>query len=259
MVGEVVVARPGPGIWWVTFNRPEARNAMTWAMYDQLEAIAGEAAADPSLRAIVFAGAGNAFVSGTDISQFREFASVDDAFAYGERIERVVGKLERIPVPTIAAVAGACTGGGAALASVCDLRLATADSRYGFPIARTVGNCLALGNVRRAVALLGVARFKDLLMTARLLDAAEAHAIGLYRELCVDVAALHERALALATQIASYAPLTLRATKEQLRRLAAATPLPDDRDLTALCYGSRDFREGIEAFFAKRPANWQGA
>ena len=257
-VAGLLVERPRPGVVWATFNRPQARNAMTWDMYERLERLCDELATEAGLRAVVFTGAGNAFVAGTDIAQFREFATVDDAYAYEARIERIVGKLERIAVPTIAAIAGACTGGGAALAAVCDLRIASADARYGFPIARTLGNCLAIGNIRRLEALLGVARLKDLLLTARLMDAHEAHAIGLFRDVVPDVAALHASALALAERIATFAPLTLRAGKEQVRRLAAATALDDDRDLIAACYGSRDFREGIEAFFAKRPADWRG-
>ncbi len=115
------------GIGHVTFNRPQARNAMTFAMYDRLAAICAEAGQDPAMRALVLTGAGDkAFASGTDISQFREFNTPEDALGYEERIDRVLTALERCPVPTIAAVVGACTGGGAGMAAACDLRIATA-------------------------------------------------------------------------------------------------------------------------------------
>jgi enoyl-CoA hydratase len=146
------------GIGHVTFNRPQARNAMTFAMYDRLATICTEAGQDPSMRALVLTGAGEkAFASGTDISQFREFKTPEDALAYEERIDRVLTALETCPIPTIAAVAGACTGGGAGMAASCDLRIATKDARFGFPVARTLGNCLSISNYTRLAALVGPA------------------------------------------------------------------------------------------------------
>ena len=242
------------GIGFITLNRPAARNALTFAMYEALAVLA----ADPGeARALVITGMGDkAFAAGTDIGQFRAFASADDAIAYEAKLDRVLSALERCPVPTIAAIAGACTGGGAGIAAACDLRLAAANARFGFPIARTLGNCLSMANVARLSALIGPARVTEMIFTARLLPAQEALGAGFVSEVVEDHAALMTRAEALARQVAANAPLTLRATKEALRRLR--DNLPPDEDLIRLCYTSEDFREGMEAFLGKRAPVWRG-
>ena len=139
------------GIARLTFNRPQARNALTFAMYEQMAAICEAVNKDRSIKAMILTGAGDkAFASGTDISQFRAFKTAEDALEYEERIDRVLGTLEKVRVPTIAAIAGACTGGGAGIAACCDIRIGTAATRMGFPIARTLGNCLSMSNISRA-------------------------------------------------------------------------------------------------------------
>jgi enoyl-CoA hydratase len=241
-------------IGWLTFNRPQARNALTFSMYEGLARIA----ADPAgIKALVITGAGEkAFAAGTDIGQFRAFAGAQDAIAYEAKLDRVLGALERCAVPTIAAIAGACTGGGAGIAAACDLRIAAANARFGFPIARTLGNCLSMSNLARLSALIGPARVIEMIFTARLLNAGEAQAVGLVGEVLPDQAALQQRAAELAQLVAGHAPLTLRATKEALRRMRES--LPPDEDLIRLCYTSADFREGMEAFLNKRAPVWQG-
>jgi enoyl-CoA hydratase/carnithine racemase len=247
------------GIGWITFNRPAARNAMTFAMYDRLIEICEQAGTDRGIRALVLSGAGEkAFASGTDISQFRAFETEADALAYEARIDRVLEALERCPRPTIAAISGACTGGGAGIASACDLRIAARGARFGFPVGRTLGNCLSMANYSRLAALLGPALVTEIVFTARLVEADEAKAIGLVSELLDDKPALLARAEALAKLVAGHAPLTLAATKEALRRLRPRVPAGQDKDLILMCYMSRDFREGMEAFLAKRPPVWQG-
>jgi enoyl-CoA hydratase len=243
------------GIGHITFNRPKARNALTFPMYERL----AEIAADPgSVRALVLTGMGDkAFAAGTDINQFRAFTGAEDAMAYEARIDRILGALERSPVPTIAAIAGACTGGGAAIAASCDLRIAAANARFGFPIARTLGNCLSISNIARLSALVGPARVTEMIFTARLYSAPEALTAGLVTEVLPDHPALQTRANELATLLAGHAPLTLRATREALRRLR--DNLPPDEDLIRLCYTSQDFREGMDAFLTKRPPVWRGA
>lgn len=247
------------GIVYLTFNRPQARNAFTFAMYERLAEICATAENDSSVKAMVLTGAGEkAFAAGTDISQFKSFKTAEDAIAYEGRIDRVVGTLERCRVPTIAAISGACTGGGGAIAAACDLRIAAANARFGFPVARTLGNCLSMGNYARLAALIGPARTKEIIFTARLVEAEEARAIGLVSEVLPDHVALMARAEELAKGIASRAPLTLRATKEALYRLMARI-LPDDgKDLILMCYMSQDFREGMDAFLNKRPPKWKG-
>jgi enoyl-CoA hydratase len=242
------------GVGVITLNRPAARNALTFAMYERLAAIA----ADPGgARALIITGAGEkAFAAGTDINQFRAFAGADDAIAYEAKLDRILGVLERCPLPVIAAVSGACTGGGAGIAAACDIRIAATGARFGFPIARTLGNCLSMSNIARLSALIGPARVTEMIFTARLLSAEEALATGLVTEVSPDHASLMARAHELARIIAGNAPLTLRATKEALRRLRDS--LPPDEDLIRLCYTSDDFREGMEAFLGKRPPAWSG-
>ena len=244
------------GIARVTFNRPEQRNALTWAMYDGLVSAVATVDASPEVRALVLTGAGGrAFAAGTDIGQFRSFSRPEDALDYERRIDAVLSKLEACRVPTIAAISGACIGGGAAIAACCDLRIADAGLRFGFPIARTLGNCLSMVNLARLCALIGAARVKDLIFTARLVEAEEARAIGLVGEIVPgDVPA---RADALARQIAGHAPLTLRATKLALRKLRGE--VVEDEALILMAYQSADFREGMEAFLAKRTPQWRGA
>ena len=247
------------GIARVTFNRPQARNAMLFSMYERLAAICAEIDADRSIRALVLTGAGEkAFAAGTDISQFRAFRTPEDALDYEARVDRVLGALERVRVPTIAAIAGACTGGGAGMAACCDLRIAASNVRFGFPIARTLGNCLSVNNYARLVSLIGAARVKDMIFTARLVEAEEAKAIGLVNEVLPDPAALAVRADELARLVAANAPLTLRATKESLRRIKEQSVDGQDKDLILMCYMSADFREGMDAFLNKRPPVWKG-
>jgi enoyl-CoA hydratase len=247
------------GIGRVTFNRPQARNAFTFQMYEQLGEVCQQAENDSSVKVLLLTGAGEkAFAAGTDISEFKAFSTAEDALNYESRIERVVSALESSRVPTIAAIAGVCTGGGFTIAGCCDLRIGAANARFGVPIGRTLGNCLSMSNYARLVALLGPARVKDIIFTSRLIDAEEACKIGLVGEVLPDYDSLQSRANELAQTVASQAPLTLRATKEALRRIKEKMNPAEDRDLVLMCYMSRDFREGMDAFLNKRPPKWTG-
>jgi enoyl-CoA hydratase/carnithine racemase len=244
----------------LTFNRPEARNAMTWDMYQALVDACERVDGDAAVRVFILRGSGGrAFVAGTDISQFQSFRDREDGLRYEERLDHVLDRLERVTKPTIAQVQGVAVGGGCAIAIACDLRVATPDSTFGIPIARTLGNCLSGATYGRLVDVLGPARVKDLLFTGRLVRADEAHAMGLVNRV-VPEGELERAVRELAQEIASNAPLTLRATKEMIRRLLAHRRLRagDDRDLVELCYSSADFREGVTAFLAKRRPNWTG-
>ena len=245
------------GIGRVTFNRPQARNAFTFQMYERLAEICEEANGDPALKALILTGAGDkAFASGTDINQFRAFKTPQDAIDYEARNDRVLGVLEQCRVPTVAAITGACTGGGAGIAACCDLRIGTKSARFGFPIARTLGNCLSVGNVARLVAQFGPGRTKRMLMLAEMISAEEAAACGF-----VDVLAapgdIDTKLGDMCKKLLSHAPITMRNAKEAVRRIRVQN-LPDGADLIRAAYGSADFKEGIDAFLAKRPPNWQG-
>ncbi|MCH8883816.1 MAG: SurA N-terminal domain-containing protein [SAR324 cluster bacterium] len=195
-----------------------------------------------------------------DFNTYRTILSRNDFTpeSYEARMDSVLDRIERCPVPTIAAITGACTGGGAAIAACCDLRIADARLKFGFPIARTLGNCLSVASLARLSAILGQARVREIVFTARLIGADEAQAVGLVSEVLDDAAAVMARAGELAALLASHAPLTLRVTKEGLRRLRQDGPGANDRDLIETAYMSADFKEGMEAFLAKRPPRWKG-
>lgn len=258
---ELLTERRGP-VQWVIFNRPQARNAMTWYMYERLVEVCREVDEDRDVRALVLTGARSekpAFVAGTDISQFREFTTEQHALDYEERGNHVMRTLESVRVPTIAAIAGPCTGGGAGMAACCDIRIASPSARYGFPIARTLGNCLSMQNYTRLFTLLGPAKVKDIVFRARLMKAPEMAACGLVSEVVEDEDALWPRAQELGELFATHAPLTMWATKEAMRRIRdELVPSQADRDLILSCYMSADFREGMEAFLNKRKPQFRG-
>lgn len=258
MTSEITTLKKGTTLW-VTFNRPEARNALTFAMYEELARLCADMPTDGSIRAMVICGAGGkAFAAGTDMTQFRAFETAQDALDYEDEITRVLSAVDQCPVPTVAAVHGACTGGGASIAAACDIRITSAQLKFGFPIARTLGNCLNAGNLARLSELLGAGRVREMIFTARLMGAEEALASGLVSEVLPDEAALMARAEELAEHLAGMAPLTLRATKEAMRRNRAALAV-EDSDLITLCYMSNDFKHGLEAFLAKTKPEWSGS
>jgi enoyl-CoA hydratase/carnithine racemase len=241
----------------VLFNRPEARNAMTFAMYEGLVQACDRADEDDSVRVMVLRGAGGrAFVAGTDISQFQEFTSGEDGIAYEERITRVVNRLEDVGVPTIAAVEGACVGGGLAIAAACHLRIATASSRFGVPIARTLGNCLSMNSYSLLVHHLGPARTLDMLLRARLLSAEDAAGAGFVSQVVPD-GELQPALTALVEVLLSHAPLSMKAAGQAVARLRRAN-LPDGDDLVREVFGSADFRAGVAAFVAREQVSWTG-
>src|ERR1700681_3057151 len=198
------------GVASVVFDRPEARNAMTWAMYGELAAACESIAGDDEVRVAVFRGAGGAFVAGTDIQQFTAFAGGEDGIAYERRIDAAISQIENLPKPVIAVVEGACVGGGIMIAAACDFRIATAAARFGVPIARTLGNCLSVENMARLVAQFGVGRTKRMLMLAELISAEEAAACGF-----VDVLAapseIEGRPGEIWDRLLGHAPLTMYA------------------------------------------------
>ena len=246
----------------VTLNRPEARNALTFGMYQALFDLcrqAGTLKDDRAIKAIVICGAGEkAFAAGTDISQFTSFETLQDGHDYEAQIESVISSIETCRVPVIAALHGAVTGGGLVIAAAAHLRLASADVKIGMPIARTLGNCLAITNLRRLVALFGEARVAHMILTAELLSADQALASGFVHDVLEDFATMLARATTLAQRLTMMAPLTIQSSLDGLRRLRHAAACPDDSDLIAACYTSEDFAEGVAAFLEKRKPNWSG-
>ncbi|OLD42971.1 MAG: enoyl-CoA hydratase [Armatimonadetes bacterium 13_1_40CM_3_65_7] len=240
---DEILFRKNGALAFVTFNRPHARNALTWNMYDRLLDYCERIDGTDEIRA----------------SQFQTFRTPQDALAYEQRIERVVDRLERVRKPTIAMIRGYCVGGGLSVALACDFRYASPDLKMGVPIARTLGNCLSMSNYARIVDLVGPARTKELIMLARMLDAGEALRLGLVNEL-VPVRRLQGRVTKVAQTLTALAPLTLRATKEAVRRIQTRRRLDpgEGEDLIVSCYTSEDFRSAVAAFLEKRAPTWSG-
>jgi enoyl-CoA hydratase/carnithine racemase len=259
---EVLVSREGP-IVTLTFNRPEARNAMTWGMYQRLYEVCEEVDGDESIRVLVLKGAAGrdgvvkAFIAGTDISQFTQFQGPEDGIKYEKDGDRRSGRIARVTKPVIAQIQGYAVGGGFAIAAGADIRIATPDARFGVPTARTLGNTLSMKNYAMFADLIGASRVKELMFTARLMSAEEALTAGFVHQI-IDASEIEKHVRELAEKIASHAPLTLWSTKEALRRIQDARALPDGDDIVRRVYGSADFKEGVRAFVEKRPPRWTG-
>lgn len=233
----------GPAAW-LTFNRPEAHNAMTYAMYDALVEACERVDADDDVRVLVLRGAGGrAFVSGTDIRQFTAFETAEDGVEYERRIDAVLDRLEAVRKPTVALVDGFAMGSGFAIAACCDLRVITPSATFGMPIARTVGNCLSMANYARLASALGVPRLKDVIFRARPIEAEEALAIGFVSAVVEDDPERHVSDLC--ETLADHSPTTLWVTKEALRR---GRLVPEGDDLIREAYGSEGFRSNVQRF-----------
>lgn len=249
--------RAEDGIAHLTFDRPAARNAMTWRMYEELADGLARIEADPTIRVAVLRGAGGkAFVAGTAIEQFVGFTG-EDGVAYEARIDAYVAGLERVRVPTIAVIEGLAVGGGLAIANACDLRVATPGARFGVPIARTLGNCLSPANLRRLTATLGLSTVKRMLLLADMPTAESLEPLG-YLAAIERPETLDARVTQLCQRLLGHAPVTMRVTREMLTALAL-DPDADGHAGIRTCYGSQDFAEGVRAFLDKRPAVWSGA
>jgi enoyl-CoA hydratase len=236
----------------IVFDRSGMRNALTLAMYDELSSACGRIASTPGLRAAVFRGANGAFVAGTDIAEFRGFKTGEDGVRYEARLERGVAEVEALPVPTLAVIDGPATGGGLMIATACDLRVASTRARFGVPVARTLGNCLSRPNLVRLERAFGQGRTHRMLLLADLLDANEALAAGFLVGVA-EPGALETLVAEILGRLLANAPLTLAATRT-LMRLASE---PEEK-IIARVYDSRDFKEGVEAFLAKRAPVWVG-
>lgn len=256
---ELVYEREGR-VAWLLFNRPQVRNAMTWGMYDALERTCHELNEDPDIDVVVLRGVGGeAFVAGTDIKQFSAFSEAQDALDYERRIDRVMATLESLKKPTIALIEGFCIGGGAAIAMACDFRYCTPDLKFGVPIARTLGNCVSMSNISRLVDLVGPARAKEVLMLASIVKADEAKQAGLVTDV-IEHQDIEGEVRKVIGKLQSFAPLTIRASKEAIHRFQKYHVPADgqDEDLIALCYTSQDFHGAVDAFINKTPHTWRG-
>lgn len=257
-VSDEVALRIEGALAHLTISNVDARNALTWRMYDQLAAACDTVARNQGLRVLVVRGAGGAaFAAGTDIGQFADFNDGEDGVRYEHRVARVLDRLAGLSIAVVAVVEGPAVGAGLALVAICDLVIATPDAVFGAPVARTVGNCLPPVTVARLYAGLGRPTTLGMLLTARLVSAREAHRAGLVNEV-VDRTELDQRVSAIVADICRCAPLSIAAIKEADRRLTAPSGQVEFDDVFRRCYGSADFHEGVKAFLDKRPAVWQG-
>ncbi|MDG4667886.1 enoyl-CoA hydratase [Mycobacterium sp. 236(2023)] len=240
----------------VRFNRPEQRNAMTFSMYRQLEDACRRANADNNIRLVVLRGTGGrAFVAGTDIGQFENF-DAHRGVDYERRIDAAIRTLLAVDVPVVALIEGFCVGAGLLIALASDLRLATTDASFGFPIARTLGNTVSVQSLALTTRQLGHARTVDMLMTSRLLGAQELRAAGFLSSVADEIDDAAER---LVERLLANAPLTMWSVKETLRRITASVQGVDADDVIAKVYGSTDFAIGAAAFHGKATPRWTGA
>lgn len=254
---EVRLEREGP-LARIVLSHPARRNALTWAMYDQLAAACERLAADESVRVVVLRGdGGQAFAAGTDIRVFTDFTGPEDGVAYEHRIAAVHRTLLELPVPVIAVVEGPAVGGGLTLATLCDLVYCTPDAVFGAPIARTVGHCEAPDTMARMMAGFGRRLAMEMLLTGRLAGAEEAYRAGFVTEV-VPRERLDARVAEVVERVLGCAPLSLAAFKELARRIDRALGEVDADDVYRRVYASADFREGVAAFLAKRRPQWSG-
>jgi len=239
------------------FDQPTARNAMTQEMYEQLRTICLALNQHSQIRVVILRGiGGKSFVSGSDIAQFTAFNDGEDGVRYEKLIDHYLSPLQQLSMPTIAVIDGLAVGGGLAIASLCDFRIANPGAKFGVPIARTLGNTLSPSNIAWLVSHLGVAIVKRMLLLAELISATELHAQGFIYKMG-EQEQLEQMALDLAEQLSVLAPVTQKASKQMMARVIHHS-LPDCTDLIREVYGSSDFKEGVRSFLAGQPAQWRG-
>ncbi len=260
MTDKMLMRRDG-AIGHMIFNQPEKRNAVSLSMWERASEILDAFEADPDVRVVVLSGAGGkAFVSGADISEFEDKRGTAEAQQhYNAQTGKVYERIEAFPKPTVAMIDGFCIGGGLNLACVCDIRICSDKSQFGMPAAR-----LALGYpftaIKRLAAIVGIANARDLMFTARRIDAEHAARIGLVQQVVLE-SALEAVVSEYAGGIADNAPLTVATMKFISTQVLAD---PGERDLArcdemvARCFASEDFKEGRRAFMEKRKAEFQG-
>lgn len=245
----------------LTISQPSKLNAMTFEMWSSLADSVRKAEADPDIRVIVLRGDGTrAFCAGADISQFGAMRDSDDAVAsYEKAVSAGTAALANACKPTVAAISGICFGGGFGLSMCCDLRIAATDSRYRIPAAR-LGLGYAFSGVELIAKKIGISQTADLLMSARIIDAKEAGAIGILNAV-FDAATFAQESENYIRRIAANAPITLRAAKAALNEIVkpvAARDVSKVDALVAACFKSEDYREGRAAFAEKREPNFKG-
>ncbi len=258
MENELIIEQHGP-VARLTVNRPAVRNALSIGITRRIAQALHDLSRDRSVRVFVLTGAGDrVFVSGADVTEFREqLASPEAALNYDAAAEQLQSALREVPQPVIARIQGHAVGSGTIVAASCDFRIAVRTAKFGIPVAK-FGFLATVPDTLRLVQLVGTAKAKWLLMTGQLIEAPEAQAIGLIDQI-VDPQHLDATVDSLAATLAANAPLTIKATKQIIETFSAP-----DNDVAsgapwyAEIFRSADFREGLDAFFAKRKPEFTG-
>ena len=261
MTTEKLIARKDGAVGWVIFNNPQKRNAMSLEMYEATAAALEEYAKDPAIRVVILKGEGDkAFISGADISQFKDRRSNAEQVRAAEAIsERCNKAIRECPRPVIAMIRGYCMGGGLGIAVACDLRIASDDSRFGVPAAR-LGVGYRFGGIRRLSELVGPSFTAEIFYTGRQFNAQEALQMRLVNRV-LPAAELEKYVTDYAATLTGNAPLTVAAVKRSLIELRKD---PAERDLAACqkmvddCFASEDYKEGQAAFMEKRKPVFRG-
>lgn len=259
MSSETVLVQRDGSIATVVLNRPEKLNALTKTMWRRLGDVFLEFEADDTLRCIVLRGAGvKAFAPGNDIAEFaHERSNIEQAREYGQVMTRTIDAIGHCKHPVVAQIHGLCVGGGLEIAGLADLRICGESSRFGVPIKR-LGLVMAYSEIGALIRLVGEAVALEILLEGRVFDAQEALAKGLVTRVVADDQVAAE-AQATAQRIAEGAPLVARWHKRFARRFRDPTPLSAaDIEEGYACYGSEDFRIGVQAFLAKTTPEFKG-
>jgi enoyl-CoA hydratase/carnithine racemase len=255
---ELIIERHGP-VAWLIVNRPEVRNALSLQLTQRLAGSIRDLARDRTVRVLVLTGAGDrVFVSGADVREFREhLATPDTALSYDAVAEQLQSALREVPQPVIAMIQGHAVGSGTIVAASCDFRIAVHTAKFGIPVAK-FGFIAPVPDTLRLVQLLGPAKAKWLLMTGQLIEAPEAQAIGLVDQV-VEPENLKAAVDALAATLAANAPLTIKATKQMIETMTApSASVASGAPWYGEIFRSRDFQEGLDAFFSKRKPEFRG-
>jgi enoyl-CoA hydratase len=255
---RVLVRQDGPALH-ITFSNPAKLNALSVDMWGAVPGLLAQAQADDSVRLVVFSGAGEkAFVSGADISQFEDQRAAREAVQRYEALaEDALMAIYRCSKPTVASIQGFCIGGGVNVAIACDIRLAHSKAQFAIPAAR-LGLGYRYSALKNLVDLIGVGAAKDLFLTARRIDAAEAHRLGLVTRVADDLAALQNEYV---QAIGDNAPLTMHAAKTIIDQIVQPSPELDQALCAQLiqdCFQSQDYTEGRKAFMEKRRPVFKG-
>ena len=257
-----MLAEVNDGIGWITFNAPEKRNAMSLDMWQGLGEILGKLQEEKSLRVLILKGAGDAaFVSGADISEFEDKRSSQrDRDAYEVAFDDALDKLANFATPVVAMIRGYCIGGGLAIALNTDIRIATEQSKFGIPAAK-LGLGYGFEAVKTLESIVGPSHAKDILFTARFLEAKEALSIGLVNFM-VGSELLEQTVNEYANKIVTNAPLTIRAVKKTVSGVVKDPGQKNPAHIERMvndCFLSADYQEGRRAFMEKRKPKFTGS